>query len=40
MHLGMHIPGRWTPKQLEETGYSEEKYIEAYEQLTGKTFER
>jgi hypothetical protein len=30
MHLGLHIPGRWTPKQLEETGYTEEKYIEAY----------
>ena len=30
MHLGLHIPGRWTPKQLEETGYTEEKYIETY----------
>lgn len=30
MHLGLHIPGRWTPKQLEETGFTEEKYIKAY----------
>ncbi|MFC1716794.1 DUF4832 domain-containing protein [Candidatus Poribacteria bacterium] len=30
MHLGLHIPGRWTPKQLEETGYTEGKYIKAY----------
>ncbi len=30
MHLGLHIPGRWTPKQLEETGFTEEKYIQAY----------
>ena len=30
MHLGLHIPGRWTPEQLEETGYTEEKYIKAY----------
>jgi len=30
MHLGLHISGRWTPKQLEETGFTEEKYIQAY----------
>ena len=30
MHLGLHIPGRWTTEQLEETGYTEEKYIKAY----------
>lgn len=30
MHLGLHIPGRWTQKQLEETGFTENKYIKAY----------
>jgi len=30
MHLGLHIPGRWTTKQLEETGFTKDKYIESY----------
>lgn len=33
MHLGMHIPGRWTEAQLRETGYSEFKYIQAYRRI-------
>jgi hypothetical protein len=33
MHLGLHIPGRWTPEQLEETGFTREKYIAAYRQV-------
>jgi hypothetical protein len=30
MHLGLHIPGRWTREQLEETGFTREKYISDY----------
>ncbi len=30
MHLGLHIPGRWTREQLEETGFTREKYILTY----------
>ena len=26
MHLGLHIQGRWTPQQLEETGFTRDKY--------------
>lgn len=33
MHLGLHIPGRWTPGQLEETGFTREKYIGAYRRV-------
>ena len=33
MHLGLHIPGRWTPEQLRETGYSDYKYIMAYRRI-------
>jgi hypothetical protein len=33
MHLGLHIQGRWTPKQLEQTGFTREKYIAAYRQV-------
>jgi len=33
MHLGLHIPGRWTPEQLEETGFTPEKYIAAYRRI-------
>ncbi|MFQ6131642.1 MAG: carbohydrate binding domain-containing protein [Armatimonadota bacterium] len=30
MHLGLHMPGRWTRQQLEETGFTREAYILAY----------
>ncbi len=33
MHLGLHIPGRWTTEQLEQTGYTLEKYIAAYRRV-------
>ncbi len=33
MHLGLHIPGRWTPQQLEQTGFTRDKYIGAYRQV-------
>lgn len=33
MHLGLHIRGRWTPKQLDETGFTREKYIGAYRRV-------
>ena len=33
MHLGLHMQGRWTPKQLEQTGFTREKYIAAYRQV-------
>lgn len=33
MHLGLHIPNRWTGEQLEQTGYTEEKYIAAYRRV-------
>jgi len=33
MHLGLHMQGRWTPKQLEQTGFSREKYIAAYRRV-------
>jgi hypothetical protein len=33
MHLGLHMPGRWTPEQLEQTGFSPDKYIAAYRQV-------
>lgn len=33
MHLGLHMPGRWTPKQLEQTGFTREKYIAAYRRV-------
>ncbi len=33
MHLGLHIPGRWTPQQLAETGFTETKYIQAYRRI-------
>ena len=33
MHLGLHMPGRWTPKQLEQTGFTRAKYIAAYRQV-------
>ncbi len=33
MHLGLHIPGRWTPEQLRQTGYSDYKYIMAYRRI-------
>ena len=32
MHLGLHVPNRWTTEQMEQTGYSLEKYISAYRQ--------
>ena len=33
MHLGLHIRGRWTTKQMEETGFTREKYVAAYRQV-------
>jgi len=33
MHLGLHMQGRWTPEQLERTGFTREKYIAAYRQV-------
>ncbi|HID22941.1 MAG TPA: DUF4832 domain-containing protein [Planctomycetaceae bacterium] len=33
MHLGLHLPGRWTPDQLEATGFTREKYIAAYRRI-------
>ncbi len=33
MHLGLHIPGRWTPEQLEKTGFSRDKYVAAYRRV-------
>jgi hypothetical protein len=33
MHLGLHMPGRWTPEQLEQTGFTREKYVAAYRQV-------
>ena len=33
MHLGLHIPGRWTSEQLEETGFTRSKYIAAYRRV-------
>ncbi|NOX54665.1 MAG: DUF4832 domain-containing protein [Planctomycetes bacterium] len=33
MHLGLHIPGRWTADQLEATGFTREKYIAAYRRV-------
>ncbi|MBI5833971.1 MAG: DUF4832 domain-containing protein [Armatimonadetes bacterium] len=33
MHLGQHAPGRWTPEQLEATGYTETRYVAAYRRV-------
>jgi hypothetical protein len=33
MHLGLHMQGRWTPEQLEQTGFTREKYVVAYRQV-------
>lgn len=33
MHLGLHMQGRWTPEQLEQTGFTREKYIAAYRRV-------
>ena len=33
MHLGLHIQGRWTPQQLEETGFTRDKYVAAYRRV-------
>jgi len=33
MHLGLHMQGRWTPQQLEQTGFTREKYIAAYRKV-------
>jgi hypothetical protein len=33
MHLGLHMPGRWTPKQLEQTGFSRDRYVAAYRRV-------
>lgn len=33
MHLGLHMPGRWTPEQLEQTGFTRERYVSAYRQV-------
>lgn len=33
MHLGQHLPGRWTPDQLAETGFTRTKYVAAYRRI-------
>ena len=33
MHLGLHLPGRWTPQQLDETGFTHAKYVAAYRRV-------
>ncbi len=33
MHLGLHIQGRWTPQQMEETGFTRDKYVAAYRRV-------
>jgi len=33
MHLGLHMQGRWTPQQLEQAGFSRDKYIGAYRRV-------
>jgi hypothetical protein len=33
MHLGLHIPDRWTSEQLHETGFSHAKYVAAYRRI-------
>jgi len=33
MHLGLHMPGRWTPEMLEQTGYTHAKYVMAYRRV-------
>ncbi len=33
MHLGLHIPGRWTREQLREAGFTEYRYIMAYRRI-------
>jgi len=33
MHLGLHMQGRWTPQQLEQTGFSRDEYIGAYRRV-------
>lgn len=33
MHLGLHIPDRWTDAQLAETGFTRAKYVAAYRRV-------
>lgn len=33
MHLGLHMPGRWTPEQLAETGFTRDRYVAAYRRV-------
>jgi hypothetical protein len=33
MHLGLHMQGRWTPEQLDQTGFTREKYVAAYRRV-------
>ncbi len=33
MHLGLHIPGRWTSEQMAETGFTTSKYVAAYRRV-------
>lgn len=33
MHLGLHMQGRWTPRQLEQTGFTRDNYIASYRQV-------
>ena len=33
MHLGQHIQGRWTQQQLDQTGFTREKYVAAYRRV-------
>jgi hypothetical protein len=33
MHLGLHIQGRWTPRQLEQTDFTRDKYVSSYRRV-------
>lgn len=33
MHLGLHIPGRWTSEQIHETGFTHARYVAAYRRI-------
>ncbi|MHB8900666.1 MAG: hypothetical protein ACYC6Y_18095, partial [Thermoguttaceae bacterium] len=33
MHLGLHMPGRWTSEQLHETGFTHARYVAAYRRI-------
>lgn len=33
MHLGLHMPGRWTREQLDATGFTHDRYVAAYRRV-------